>query len=285
MKLLKNSKIIVCGIVRDAEKGLKKNIPIINRVCSCFKDYRVFIYENDSKDATKDILMEWHSFCPDKVLVSLNNTDSKKTIPSESQVVSNPFFSAKRILKMVKLRNEYMNFIEENKWDADYLMVVDLDVSQLFFDGILDSFNSHRNWDAVVSYGYSLSPKLRWRYHDTYALTLYGDENEIQTESQIKLYAEKFAKLKCDDEWIRIFSGFGGLAIYKYEAVKGLKYKLIPNLDEKVEVRCEHYSIYKQMKDRGYDQVFLNPAMRLKYQSVTFRIVLSSLLRKIRSLM
>ena len=56
------SSIIVCGIVRDAGKGLKNNIPVIDELCSYFKDYRIYVYENDSKDDTKELLMKGNLF-------------------------------------------------------------------------------------------------------------------------------------------------------------------------------------------------------------------------------
>ena len=55
--------------------------------------------------------------------------------------------------------------------------------------------------------------------------------------------------------------------------------KLQNNDDERVEVKCEHYSIYKQMADRGYDKVYINPQMKLKYQSLSMKIIINHILR------
>ena len=48
--------IIICSIVRNAERGLKKNIPEIRLLCQMFGGYKVFVYENDSTDKTKHLL-------------------------------------------------------------------------------------------------------------------------------------------------------------------------------------------------------------------------------------
>jgi hypothetical protein len=274
--------IIVCGIVRNAEKGLSRNIPVIESLCTFFCDYKIFVFENDSIDETKKLLEDWHRRDPANVIVSLNNTNSEKTIPSCGEVKCNPFYSYKRISKMVSLRNKYLDFIENNSWEADYFMVVDLDVASLNLSAILNSFNNKIKWDAVTAFGYSLSPRLHRRYHDTYALTEYGDEDNPQTEKKIKDLADKYAKMKETDGWVRVFSAYGGLAIYRYEAIKGLRYRLLRNDDERVEVRCEHYSIYKQMAERGYDKVYINPAMTLKYQETNFTIIMNSLLRRLK---
>ena len=183
MKQLSESTIILCSIVRNAEKGLARNIPIMKQLLSQARDYQVFIYENDSVDKTKDILEKWHQENPNKIHVSLNVCDSSKTIPTNKISGSyNPFFSHYRIDKMAMLRNYYMEYIDKQGWMADYLMVVDLDVASINFEGILSSFSSQTKWDAVTAFGYSLGPNLKKRYHDTYALTLYGEENKPQTK-------------------------------------------------------------------------------------------------------
>ena len=281
MKNIKDSKIIVCSIVRNAARGLKRNIPIIETICASFKDYKIFVYENDSTDNTKELLIKWKNTFPSKIEIITENIDPTSTVPHNVKSV-NPFYSKARISKMVSCRNQYMEMIEKKKWDADYLMVVDLDVAQLYIQAILTSFSSNIEWDAVTAFGYSLSPKLKRRYHDTYALTEYKDENTAQTETKIKYLAEKYGNLTEKDDWIRVFSAFGGLAIYKYDAVKGLKYQLLSNDDDRVEVKCEHYSIYKQMAEAGYNKVYINPAMCLKYQSLSYSIIKNHILRKLR---
>lgn len=277
ISLLQNKSLIICSIVRNAEAGLARNIPVINDLCTYFKDYKIVVYENDSKDNTKYILQKWHAQFPEKVHVSVNNLGAKSTIPQSKEVNVNPFFSSQRISRMVNLRNQYIEYIQKNNWSSDYVMVVDLDVAQLNLNGILSSFTSNIQWDAVTAFGYSISPKLKRRYHDTYALTMWGDENNPQTEAKIKEYADSLGKLKPTDDWVRVFSAFGGLAIYKYEAIKDIKYQLIYNNDSRVEVKCEHYSITEQMISKGYNQFYINPSMQLKYQDISLKLILRNI--------
>lgn len=279
MKALEESTIIVCGIVRNAEKGLRRNIPVIDKLCQLAKNYHIFIYENDSTDNTKSLLREWQLKDNAKIFIKTENTCNVQVIPSSREVTANPFFSKHRIEKMATLRNHYMNYIDDQKWTADYLVVVDMDVAQLELSGILSSFVTGMEWDAVIANGYSLSPKLTRRYHDSYALIAWGDQFDPQTEDKIKDVAGKLGSLTKTDDWIRIYSGFGGLAIYRFEAVKGLRYSVIPNDDTRVEVRCEHVSIYEGMLKRGYNRFFINPAMILKYQDVTLSIIYKSIKR------
>ena len=275
MKPIHEQTLIICGIVRDAEKGLRRNIPVINAICRQLKDFRIIIYENDSRDQTKDLLRAWHQQDEQRIHVSLNNTDPTRTIPKAATVGCNPFFSKKRIEKMASLRNHYMEYIDSRQWTADYLMVVDMDVAQLRLNGILNTLQAPFEWDAVAANGYSTSPSLRRRYHDTYALTLYGD-NSPQTEKKIKSHAARLGKLKPGDAWMRVDSAFGGLALYNFQAVKGLRYTALPNNDPRVEVKCEHVSIYTQMRQRGCTHFYINPAMELKYQALSFKIIWGS---------
>ena len=285
MKKLTESTVVICGIVRNAEKGLKHNIPVIDDFVQYCKDYRIFVYENDSIDRTKLLLKKWQKKDEERIIIKLNDCDKTNAIPCFEKGNSvNPFFSQKRIDKMANLRNKYMDYINHLDMPVDYVIVVDLDVAQLYLKGILDSFDSVIQWDAVCANGYSLSPKLRRRYHDTYALTLWNEQDEPQTEARIRKYADVFGTLKPGDEWIRVASGFGGLAIYRYDAIKGLEYTepALRNDDDRVEVKCEHFSLYKQMINRGFDRFFINPAMELKYQKLSFSIIKNSLLRYFR---
>lgn len=276
--------IIICSIVRNAERGLKRNIPEIKRLCQMSKGYKVFVYENDSTDMTKKLLKEWHDSDPANVFVSLNDTSAQPTIPSVSDVPSiNPFYSQKRIDKMAKLRNAYMQFVDDMGWSADYFVVVDLDVARISADNIMSSF-VREDWDAVTAFGYSTSPKLKRRYHDTYALTELGDEENPQTEEKIIKNSKKYANLNNDNPWVRVFSAFGGLAIYRFESIKGVRYEALKNNDPRVQVKCEHYSIYYQMKRRGFDRVYINPSMSLKYQELSLKIMYNSLKRKMNKL-
>lgn len=278
---LYTKELVICGIVRDAEKGLRVNFPVINDLVRFFHNYTIIIYENDSKDATKDILKKWSDKDNKHVHVFMENLNQQKPTPKSNIVSCNPFYSRKRISKMVFLRNQYMERLERMNIVADYLIIVDLDVAKLNLSAILNSFNYEKEWDAVTANGYSLGPNLKRRYHDTYALTEYGDEKNPQTEAKIKKLAEKYGSLCETDDWVRVYSAFGGLAIYKYEAIKGLRYQLLDNDDERVEVRCEHFSICKQMAERGNDKIYINPAMQLKYQSLSMKLIYNTVKRKL----
>jgi glycosyltransferase involved in cell wall biosynthesis len=278
------SKLIVCSIVRNAEKGLRRNMPVIYELCRMFRDYEIIIYENDSIDKTKNILKEWEKTEPERIHVISEDTNSSPTIPeSKDTLCVNPFFSNRRISKMASLRNKYLDYVEKKNIAADYLMVVDLDVAQLYISGIIDSFEKADDWDVVTAYGYSMSPRLKKRYHDTYALTFAGMSIIPQTETDIHVNAMKMARI-CNNSkgLVLVESAFGGLAIYKFDAIRGLKYNVDKNDDDRVEVHCEHFSLNRQIALRGYNRIFVNPKMKLKYQGVTLDFILKKIKEKIK---
>lgn len=276
MKRTEESSVIICGIVRDAEKGLRRNIPVIRDLCKKFSNYKVVVFENDSHDKTKQLLSEWMVAEYGRVFVYMSDSDGAPTIPSFNDSTVNPFFGHKRIDRMAELRNQYMDLLWSKGWDADYLMVVDLDVAGIDIDGVSSSFDTPFEWDAVTAFGYSRDPLLRLRYHDTYALALEGDVLP-QTEEKIKQLRNQLSSLGNESIWMRVYSAFGGLAIYKMDAVRGLRYKVVENDDPRVEVRCEHYSLYSQMQELGYDKVFINPKMRVKYQEINAKTIIKYL--------
>lgn len=272
MKKAKESSVFICSIVRNAEKGLSKNLPVIEELMRAFKESRVYIYENDSNDRTKSILKAWSSRFPDNVEISIN---ANITFPNPSPIKDgiNKYFCRRRIEKMAWLRNKYLEHIDKIGWNGDYLIVVDLDVARLEAKPIIVAFDTNTYWDTVSAYGYSMSPKLRERYHDTYAYSPSCKKySEPQTEKDIYCCQKDFERFRKTKELMPVSSAFGGLTIYRWEAVKGLRYQLEMNADNRVECYCEHRSLYRQMHERGYRNFFIDPKMRLKYQRVNLAL-------------
>ena len=52
--------MIVFGLLaRDCRDNLERNIVRVLEAGSFFSDYRVVVYENDSKDGTDDLIRKW----------------------------------------------------------------------------------------------------------------------------------------------------------------------------------------------------------------------------------
>jgi hypothetical protein len=94
-----------------------------------------------------------------------------------------------------------------------------------------------------------------------------GRQTIPQTEKSIKAAQYNWSFLKPGMPLIRVASAFGGVAIYKREAIANCRYGVLLNGDEKVESRTEHFFFHRQMAANGYDKIYINPALCVKYQT------------------
>lgn len=270
-EIMRNSSVSICSIVRDCQKNLKKNIPRVERLRSLFKNSEVVIFENDSKDNTLEILKNWErkSF---NIHVFSDKYDVP-SIPTQEIGDGNPYFSVSRIEKMAFYRNKYIKTLNEQGIKRDYVIVIDLDISNFDIDGIIHSFGSQTDWDCISSNGISLSSNFIYQYHDAYALIEYGKLNENQTEKSIKENRIHYSSLKPGMPLVLVDSAYGGMAIYKWNSVKDIYYSCLINHDPKVQCKSEHVGLHKIMKENGHDKIFINPSMMVKYRDISLEFL------------
>jgi hypothetical protein len=178
----------------------------------------------------------------------------------------NFYYSKFRIAKLAHLRNQYLEELKKSEIDFDYLLVMDFDVDKISISGVLDSFAQQSSWDAVAAFGYSVSPRLKKRYHDTFALVFLNNASMPQTENSIKKIQQDWVPDSVSNSLQPVYAAFGGLSIYKWHLVKELQYLVMTNEDSRVEVRCEHYSLCFQLNCMGRNRIVVNPYMNLRYE-------------------
>lgn len=266
---MSQSRVVICCMVRNCAPALKRNIPQIEKLRSLFLESRVVVIENDSKDDTKSILQNWAD-THEGIVVKSKDFHSE-TIPRKTGNVL-PAFSFHRISRMSSYRNLYMEELERLDFDADYVIVVDPDVHSFSVEGIANTFGQPVSWDMVSSNGKGVHHAFRglyryYVYYDAYALQKTNDIRS-QTPELILQHQHVFAGLEKGDPMIGVFSGFNGLGIYRMEAIKGLRYIPEENHDENVEVWCEHVSLHKQMAERGFHRIYINPSQIVIYETV-----------------
>lgn len=175
---------------------------------------------------------------------------------------------------MATYRNKYLAELFDSKFSPDYVIIVDLDISGINIPGIIHSFSLRSEWDVVCANGISYSNSLKKLYHDSYALVELGKQAVPQTEVTIFANRRLWSFLKPGFPLIPIYSAYGGLSIYRYDAIKGKSYTVIKNDDPRIEVRCEHFSLCHAIRQAGYDRIYINPTMTLRYQDVSVRSIL-----------
>jgi Cryptococcal mannosyltransferase 1 len=262
---LANSSIAICGLARNCAHKLSENIKFIEELRTYFKFLQAVVVENNSNDNTRAILDNW--------LVSSSNVvildgikRSTVSISDQSKSKVNPYYSHNRISYLAILRNQYLNYIKADGRAYDYILVLDFDIDKISLMGVLNSFEQRYNWDVACAYGYSISPRLQKRIHDTYAMVLLGEENKPQQERPIKQLQRDVRLNKISGSLLRVYSAFGGLSIYKASLLEGINYQALKNDDPRVEVRCEHFSICHQLHQKQATRVVINPRMHLRYE-------------------
>ncbi len=233
---MRGVKVVICGLTRDDAPILPLTIPRIEKTGGFFRDYRVIVYENDSRDSTLDILKNWEAANP------------RVRILTES-ISGTELMQSSRTEKLAYFRNRYLQLVKKSHEYADYdfVIVADLDLKGGWSnDGIAASF-ARLDWDIVAanSIGYH---NLRKTYYDMFALL---PKTILKTGLIYKIIGEGW-QLRRGDPLIRIHSGFGGLALYSKEAIMSRQYSGIVS-GEKV---CEHISLNADNSLR----CFLNPS-------------------------
>lgn len=186
-----------------------------------FKDYRVIIYENNSKDNTRKIFKNWAKRDPRIIFLSEKLTKEQLAEECQMKVLN-------RTEAIARARNKVLDIAMDNKYnDYKYVIWADLDFTKPWdIANILDTIlNEEQEWDAVLAYGQYDAFALR---DETFpiGLELIGDrywEHLGEIQSSFHLDAQ--------GPWHRVYSAFGGLGIYKREAIKNCRYSGVVTRD------------------------------------------------------
>lgn len=278
-------KVVIVGITRDNSKEMPSMIKHIEYVGSFFKNYKVVLFENDSKDGTKIILNEWQK----------NN--------SKVKIISKDFGNQKRPTHqfLADARNYYINAVANQEYKSyDIIMMVDMDMeSGIDIRGIQDSFGKINEWDGVCSNGIKTSmnnamydifafrnAEFPWTPKQWQEICSDGSRNDQWSKvcEHGKTRFLKTRKLKeFDNTWLEkdklywayivpqghkiypvnsalvpVGSCFGGMAFYKREFIKDCIYESMDN-------DCEHISFHECLKDKHNGRMLMNPNQMIMY--------------------
>jgi len=214
-----NEKVLICGIGKDVEVAVPNTIASIEAIGSQFADYQVIIYENNSKDQTKSLFQKWAAKNPKVIFMS--ETVSKEQLKKESCMqIRN------RTETIARARNIVLDKAMRPQFDDfKYVIIADLDFVHYPWDvaNIVDTIlHPEHEWDAVFANG----------SYDEFALRtlefpigqeLVGDYYWSHHE-QLRNKLSALDYFRQSQPWIKVYSAFGGLGIYKREAMRGCKY-------------------------------------------------------------
>ena len=249
-KLISESNIMICGIVRDCEKTILNDLNKLDEATKNFKNKIYYIVESDSKDNTIHKLENCKSQFDNFNYISLGTL--KKRFESRTE-------------RLAYCRNMYLNYLDNfNETNIDYVIVSDLDDMNrlLNIEAIESCWNTEIDWDVITAnqlYKYYDIYALRHKYlnpfNQTEALSLM--ENFFEKKELIKFFIEnKFFSISAKSKLIKVDSAFGGLAIYKKQTLENVRYHGIRNNYDV----CEHVELNLQIVKNNY-KIYINPKL------------------------
>ena len=282
-----DAKVIICGVCKNVEHRLPYTIRSIEKLGEQFKDYRVFIYENNSTDHTTIFLKMWAEKNR-RVWVRCENL-SKEEIAQITKPGREPLIArARNIVLDQAMQTEYE--------DYSYVIMADMDFPEVWdIGGIMSSFSYKEPWDAILANGVDWDGYLYDRFaYKTVDLPL--GPQLIGWDPWIFYIRSTKVSLIGEKNLVPVSSAFGGLGIYKREALKGCRYSgvvtpevdrvnyqllkeadytefldqnSIKNTDNRWVIGqtpcCEHEALQAAMRCHGHAKIYINPQMIMRY--------------------
>jgi len=263
-------KLVIAGITRDNIQAFASIVRHLEYIGSFFKDYRIVLFENDSKDGTKLALKSWQE----------NNPKVK--------IISQDFAQRKRptIKFLADARNYYLDAITKEEYeDFDMVMMIDMDMEKgIDIRGIEDSFSKLDKWDAVCSNGVTTMDNLM---HDMFAFRndefpwtpsqweeVYKKEDGTgKWSAQCKkgknsaegdsiywgnIIGQGTKKYPINSPLAPVYSCFGGMALYKRDFIKDCRY-------DSIDEDCEHVSFHQCLREKNQGRMVMNPNQVIRY--------------------
>ena len=255
MRILKSKKIIVTGLIYNAESQieyLKKWYSTLKSLC---KECHMVIVENNSTDRTREFCKKWKKENPEFIHLVCESIHCDR----DWQVSYDKSPFSIRIRKMAFLRNKYVEYISKNfdKQHFDHVFVMDFDLrGALFWDGVFHSifqFFHNPSIDVIACNGILAGSLL---YYDSFAYA--KDKSELRWNSLIDkqnhdqdVLQNTSRKYQTSIEMDKVFSAFGGFCIYNFKTFRGKRYGYEEN-----RFACEHCIYHEQ-----FENVQINPKM------------------------
>jgi len=247
-EIARNSTCVIAGLVRDCEQILPATLVRIQTLCDYFFDCNIIIFENDSIDYSKEILIDFQN-SNDNVLIQLQDLGFKKhgSVKTEARI-KDMAYCRSRLQKLVHT----LDFEEDIK--PDYVILMDMDIEGGFsYEGVLHSLTFP--YDCVASnslfYEHTKDGVVR-HYYDSYGLKLLQEENDEFKNRML---------LNRGEPLVKVHSAFGGLAVYKYDAYMKGKYAV-----GDWEKYCEHIPFHSNMS------CYVNPSQITLYSKSRYSI-------------
>ena len=241
---MRATSVVFCGLARDVAAILAEVTARIEHAGTMFRDYRVVVYESDSRDETPAGLTGWAVRNP-RVEVLTETLGVPRWERSQAP---------ERMRHMAACRNRYLAHVVERHGVFDRVIVLDMDLPRGFsYDGLAHTFGGDE-WDVVGSNSVSVFPEglppPDPEFFDAWAFR----RLDATTPPLAEIHRQFFRR---GDPLVPVGSAFGGLAVYTMAAFgSGARY----GGDD-----CEHVVLHRELRARGFDRQFVNPSQIVLY--------------------
>jgi hypothetical protein len=218
----RDEKLLILGVGKNIAPCLPNMITKLEQLGSHFKDYHVIIYENNSTDQTADVLNLWmlqnpkvtiisEYLSPEQLHARTKSHALRDKAPCRMELIA---FARNHVLKQA-MRDEYS--------DYNYVVMTDLDFRHGWsVDDVIASFNCVDEWDCIAANGVHGD-----RYH--YDRFAYRDEQfplgpELLGEEFWRIRLEQPIAFEPGSALKKVYSAFGGMALYKKSSLKDCWY-------------------------------------------------------------
>lgn len=264
---LSHEKIIIAGVAKNIEHTLPNMAKKIETLGSHFNDYRVIIYENNSSDKSSYLLTEWSKSNPKVIVITEKLTPSqlydrvtihrlKDKAPNKIELIA---YGRNQVL---------MRALDKQFDDYKYIVMTDLDFSIGWtVESVLSSFSIQIPWDCISANGIHNIHGKYGIYFDRYA---FRDERFplgpelLGNQWWDEIYKKTF-DFKQGSALKKVYSAFGGIAIYKRESLKNCRYSgcitddltnlLSMILNQKNFESTAHFLQYKKLLGSEYEKL------------------------------
>jgi len=246
---IKDKSVLIAGTARNVENFISQSISKLTHSFSGFKQIHYLIIESDSSDNTIAVLQRLTSELPNFRYISKGLLQEKMPLRTE---------------RLATCRNEYLKEIRENPiyTQIDYVAIADLDgVNNLLTPEAVMSCWNRSDWDVVAANQAGPYYDIWALRHDVWCPNDCWEQFRFLlgggVPRDMALFAAVYSKMlrvPKNIEWIPVNSAFGGLAIYRRDALMRGSYAGSNARGEEI---CDHPNLHKTLIEDGR-KIFIN---------------------------
>jgi hypothetical protein len=265
-----DAELAVCSLIRDWIEGVESSWRKILMFGQIFKSVRVYLFENDSVDGSREKWLELRTRAPENIKIDLVNPETfalneekvHLTYISKTRVkvTGAKVTDFSRISKMCFLRNQCLKFLRSVATPSDYILIADF-IKGATPDprGVLNTIGYLKSFPSIDIISFRGTMKNSAMYFDPFAFQTY----EGPTDGFIQLICSISASqnISFNKGLVRCRSTFSGGIFMRWDRIKeNCKYE--PRMLAFNYMECEHVAFCK-----SFDRVYINTNMVMEVES------------------